>query len=430
MMKKIKKITAAVIAGAMLCGMFSGCSDSSSGKKSNPVAVDEWGEVDMEVALSYETDVDALVARLEEKTVDPSKPVSENSSKKTIEVFNYLRENYGTNTITAQQMFNTKQYEDVVYYKCSNDLPAIKGFDLIFVTSSGDVTQIDDAIEWHTKSSGLITLTWHWNVPKDIDKPAMGKAFYSDEITNFSLENAVTPGTKEYEQIINDIDLITIQLQRLEAAGVPVIWRPLHEASGAWFWWGGVSTSGNREDTFTKEEAYKKLWYIIYDRLENYHKLTNLIWVWNGQSSRLTVNPNTYDITGTDVYPNTLTHAAQVAKYNELVDMTYEGKMVALTECGYIPDIKDMQENNSIWLYSMPWCGDFIYDAASSTPKLDANGMPSVNPERLTEEFLSEYMASENVITWSKMPQWEGTEKNIPEDLDLLFKLAELAARD
>lgn len=429
-MKKIKKITAAVIAGAMLCGMFSGCSDSSSGKKSNPVAVDEWGEVDMEVALSYETDVDALVARLEEKTVDPSKPVSENSSKKTIEVFNFLRENYGTNTITAQQMFNTKQYEDVVYYKCSNDLPAIKGFDLIFVTSSGDVTQIDDAIEWHTKSSGLITLTWHWNVPKDIDKPAMGKAFYSDEITNFSLENAVTPGTKEYEQIINDIDLITIQLQRLEAAGVPVIWRPLHEASGAWFWWGGVSTSGNREDTFAKEEAYKKLWYIIYDRLENYHKLTNLIWVWNGQSSRLTVNPNTYDITGTDVYPNTLTHAAQVAKYNELVDMTYEGKMVALTECGYIPDIKDMQENNAIWLYSMPWCGDFIYDAASSTPKLDANGMPSVNPERLTEEFLSEYMASDNVITWSKMPQWEGTEKNIPEDLDLLFKLAELAARD
>lgn len=429
-MKKIKKITAAAIAGAMLCGLFSGCSDSSSGKKSNPVAVDEWGEVDMEVALSYETDVDALVARLEEKTVDPSKPVSENSSKKTIEVFNYLRENYGTNTITAQQMFNTKQYEDVVYYKCSNDLPAIKGFDLIFVTSSGDVTQIDDAIEWHTKSSGLITLTWHWNVPKDIDKPAMGKAFYSDEITNFSLENAVTPGTKEYEQIINDIDLITIQLQRLEAAGVPVIWRPLHEASGAWFWWGGVSTSGNREDTFAKEEAYKKLWYIIYDRLENYHKLTNLIWVWNGQSSRLTVNPNTYDITGTDVYPNTLTHAAQVAKYNELVDMTYEGKMVALTECGYIPDIKDMQENNAIWLYSMPWCGDFIYDAASSTPKLDANGMPSVNPERLTEEFLSEYMASENVITWSKMPQWEGTEKNIPEDLDLLFKLAELAARD
>lgn len=429
-MKRIKKITAAVVVGAMLCGMFSGCSDSSSGKKSNPVAVDEWGEVDMEVALSYETDVDALVAKLEEKTVDPSKPVSENSSKKTIEVFNYLRENYGTNTITAQQMFNTKQYEDVVYYKCSNDLPAIKGFDLIFVTSSGDVTQIDDAIEWHTKSSGLITLTWHWNVPKDIDKPAMGKAFYSDEITNFSLENAVTPGTKEYEQIINDIDLITIQLQRLEAAGVPVIWRPLHEASGAWFWWGGVSTSGNREDTYAKEEAYKKLWYIIYDRLENYHKLTNLIWVWNGQSSRLTVNPNTYDITGTDVYPNTLTHAAQVAKYNELVNMTYEGKMVAMTECGYIPDIKDMQENNAIWLYSMPWCGDFIYDAAASTPKLDANGMPSVNPERLTEEFLSEYMASDNVITWSKMPQWEGTEKNIPEDLDLLFKLAELAARD
>ena len=55
--------------------------------------------------------------------------------------------------------------------------------------------------------------------------------------------------------------------------------------------------------------------------------------------------------------------------------------------------------------------------------------MPYINTERMSEEFLKEYMTSENVITWSKMPQWEGTEKNIPEDLDLLFKLAELASR-
>lgn len=424
-MIKFKKITALSLAAVMLCASLSGCSGGEeSGGKSNPVAVDEFGDVDMEVALAYETDVDALVAKLEEKEIDPSKPVSENANKKTVEVFNWLRENYGTNTITAQQMFNTKQMEDAVYYKYTDDLPAIKGFDFIFSTSSGDYTQVDDAIEWHTQSSGLITMTWHWNVPKDIDKPNMGKAFYSDEITNFSLQNAVTPGTKEYEVIIHDIDLIAIQLQRMEEAGVPVIWRPLHEASGSWFWWGGVSRDGSTED------AYRKLWYIIFDRLENYHKLTNLIWVWNGQNARLQVNPNTYDITGTDVYPSSQDHSAQLNKYNELKAMTYDGKMIALTECGYIPDIKDMKEKDAVWLYSMPWNSDFVYESTGSTPTLDSNGMPYINTERMSEEFLKEYMASENVITWSKMPQWEGTEKNVPEDLDLLFKLAALASRD
>lgn len=424
-MIKFKKITALSLAAIMLCAPLSGCNGGGESEaRSNPVAVDEFGDVDMDVALAYETDVDALVAELEAKEIDPSKPVSENANKKTIEVFNYLRENYGTNTITAQQMFNTKQMEDAVYYKYANDLPAIKGFDFIFSTTSEDYTQVDDAIEWHTKSSGLVAMTWHWNVPKDIDKPGMGKAFYSDEITNFSLQNAVTPGTKEYEVIIHDIDLVAIQLQRMEEAGVPVIWRPLHEASGGWFWWGGVS----RDES--KENAYRKLWYIIFDRLENYHKLTNLIWVWNGQNTRLQVNPNTYDITGTDVYPSKQDHSAQLNKYNELKAMTHDGKMLTLSECGYIPDIKDMKEQGAVWLYSMPWYGDFVYASTSSTPTLDSDGMPYINTERMSEEFLKEYMASENVITWSKMPQWEGTEKNVPEDLDLLFKLAELAARD
>lgn len=427
-MIKFKKIAAFIMAATMLLTSFTftACSSESSGGTSNPVAVDEFGDVDMEVALAYETDVDALVAELEAKEVDPNKPVSENANAKTVAVFNFLRENYGKNVITAQQMFNTKQMEDAVYYKYTNDLPAIKGFDFIFSTTSGDVTQVDDAIEWHTKSSGLITMTWHWNVPKDVDNPSKGKAFYSDEITNFSLQNAVTPGTKEYEVVIHDIDLIAIQLQRMEAAGVPVIWRPLHEASGSWFWWGGVSRDNSIED------AYRKLWYIIFDRLENYHKLTNLIWVWNGQSSRLTVNPNTYDITGQDVYPNTEDHSPQMGKYNELKEWTYEGKMMALTECGYIPDIKEMQEKDAIWSYTMPWNSDFVYavSGSSSTPVLDENGMPSINTSRMSEEFLKNYMASENVITWSKMPQWDDTEKNVPEDLDLLFKLAELANRE
>ena len=418
-MLKLRKLTAAALSAALLCTYLSGCSGSGTAVLSNPVAVDENGDVDMEVALAYQTDIDALLASLAEKPVDPTKPVSENTNEKTLAVFNYLRENYGTNTFIAQQMYSSDQYEDTMYYTVTGDLPAIKGFDMLHVTGSGDVSQVDEAIEWHTYSGGLVTFTWHWFVPRDIDNPSMGIAFYTDEIINFSLANAVTPGTAEYEQIIHDIDEVAIQLQRLEAAGVPVIWRPLHEAAGGWFWWGKAS----RDTTMT--DNYKKLWYIVFDRLENYHKLTNLIWVWNAQSATMTVDPNTYDISGTDIYPNSETHTAQASEFNKLRDMTAEGKMIALTECGYLPDIEDMKDKNAMWLYSMPWCGNFVY-AGGNVPDLNLDGIPSINTERMSEEFLKGLFASENVITWNKLPDWEGTERNLPEKTEMRIAFANL----
>lgn len=417
-MSGFRKITATALSAALLCTYLAGCSGSSA--LSKPVALGEDGDVDMSVALAYETDFDALLETLEAKPVDPAKPVSENTNEKTLAVFNYLRENYGTNTFAAQQMYSSDQYEDTVYYTVTGDLPAIKGFDMLHVTGSNDPTQVDEAIEWHTYSGGLVTFTWHWFVPRDIDNPSMGKAFYTDEIINFSLINAVTPGTGEYEQVIHDIDHVAIQLQRLEAAGVPVIWRPLHEAAGGWFWWGKASR--NTEET----DSYKKLWYMVFDRLENYHKLTNLIWVWNGQSSLMTVDPNTYDISGTDIYPNSETHSSQSTEFNKLKDMTAEGKMIALSECGYIPDIEDMKDKEAMWLYSMPWCGDFVYAGTSASPNLTLDSMPSINTERMSEEFLKGLFASENVITWSKLPDWEGTERNLPEKTELRLTWASL----
>ncbi len=421
---RFKHIAAAILAGAMLCTNFAGC-DTSGSAKSNPVAVDENGEVDMEVALKYETDVDALVAELESREVDPTKPVSQHLNKKTLEVFNYLREIYGTKTLIAQQMMNSKSYEDDVYYKANKDLPAIKGFDFIFSNlPTPDNTMVDDAIKWHTESGGLVTFTWHWQVPVDIESNGTGKAFYSEKIKNFSLKNAVTPGTAEYEVIIKDIDTIAIQLQRLEAADVPVLWRPLHEASGSWFWWGGF----DREDPL--QEHYKKLWYILFDRLENYHKLTNLIWVWNGQDARHHVSPNTYDIAGMDVYANENDHSSQLGSYNTLMKIVPEGKMLALSECGNLPGLEEMEKDGFMWLYSMLWNGEFICEVggSSSTPVIDDDGMAKINTKRMSWEFFTDYLKSDKVVTWNKLPTYENTTREIPEQVDLRFKLAEWSA--
>lgn len=82
-----------------------------------------------------------------------------------------------------------------------------------------------------------------------------------------------------------------MELLKLQKAGVPVLWRPLHEAEGKWFWWGAKGP-----------EACKKLWALVYDRLTKHHKVNNLIWTWNSVASDWYPGPSTVDVLSTDVY--------------------------------------------------------------------------------------------------------------------------------
>lgn len=399
---------------------------------SNPIALNSEGDIDMDTALAYETDYEAMKAYFESREVDPTKPVSENAqtNEKTMEVWNYLRSVYGKQVITCQQMMGNECYEDLVFYNATNDLTAMKGYDFIFCTGSyHSDDMIDEAIEWSKESGGLCAFTWHWNVPKDIDNPDGGYAFYTSEITNFSQVNAVTPGTKEYETVIHDIDLIATKIQRMESEGVTILFRPLHEASGAWFWWGlqGRDSATN--------EVFQKLWYMIYDRLENYHKLTNIIWVWNGQNPHTAIHPNAFDIEGIDRYYDQEDISAEalstyyekcygeLAGYDkycaELAGMDSTGKMMALTECGYIPDPDGIKAANTMWLYYMVWNGDFIYETdAAGKAMVDLNGTPHPNPKKgITNEMLAEYFSNDLYITHNKLPEFSFGVREIPQQI-------------
>lgn len=43
-------------------------------------------------------------------------------------------------------------------------------------------------------------------------------------------------------------------MQRMENQNVTVLWRPLHEASDGWFWWGNAGA-----------EPYKWLWFSVWN---------------------------------------------------------------------------------------------------------------------------------------------------------------------
>ncbi len=104
--------------------------------------------------------------------------------------------------------------------------------------------------------------------------------------------------------LIRDIDAISEQLKILQDNNVTVLWRPLHEASGGWFWWGCRG-----------KDAYQWLWNLMYERQTHYHKLNNLIWVWNGQDPDWYVGDDRCDIIGEDVYADARNYDAQAMRF-------------------------------------------------------------------------------------------------------------------
>ena len=148
-----------------------------------------------------------------------------------------------------------------------------------------------------------------------------------------------------------DIELIAAELQTLEDAGVTVLWRPLHEASGGWFWWG----RGDRSDGLPAAYAEVVLWRHLFDRLTNDYGLNNLIWVWNGQSAVWYPGDDYVDIVSYDVYDGNQNYESQVSLFNLTGSFPLQQKMVAMSENSNIPDPDNMTADGARWLWFCVW---------------------------------------------------------------------------
>ena len=188
-------------------------------------------------------------------------------------------------------------------------------------------------------SAAVVAVMWHWNAPSGllnttytnsdgrVVDASWYRGFYTDA-TTFDLSLAMAdPSSEEYGLILRDIDAIAAQLERLDTAGVPVLWRPLHEAAGGWFWWGAHGP-----------EPYLKLWNLLFDRLTNYHGLTNLIWVWNGEHADWYPGDATVDIVSTDIYAADRDYSPQLASFGAATYYASSPKIVALSENGVLLD--------------------------------------------------------------------------------------------
>ena len=242
----------------------------------------------------------------------------------------------------------------------SGKIPAMRAFDFIWDSQStynqyngGVVRQqrnVQRAIDWWNQG-GIVAWQWHWFIPKI----GGGGTFGTDIVMDLNL--GTTPGTAEYNYLIRDMDIAAANLLRLRDAGVPVLWRPYHEAGGQWFWWGKDGPA-----------TYKKLWKMMFDRYTYHHQLNNLIWVNNTDFTLEDWYPgdDTVDILATDQYPPPGVHEIFPAVWEKFTQHNTPGKIIAMSENGAIPDPARLQAEAVGWSYFCTWSSVFILDGKTN----------------------------------------------------------------
>ncbi len=327
-----------------------------------------------------------------------------NASDSTKRLYNYLCDVYGEHILSGQQEYcgshNYNSWNDPDTFIKDNEAefqyilektgeqPAIRGIDFLAYNTTSDWRDQapERCIEWVNEYGGIATVSWHWNVPTE--KGSTETAFYVEStgntpFTTFSVTNAVTEGTWEHELILKDIELIAGELQKLEDADVPILWRPLHEAEGAWFWWGAEGP-----------ESCKALYRLLYDQLTNVYGLDNLIWQWTGYTYETSADwypgDDVVDMVGYDKYNavDGLPNLSSISStFYSLVQSTDGEKMVAMTENDSIPSLENLVNDKAAWLYFCPWYMNYLTSEQN-------------NPvENLVEIYQSEYC-----ITLDELP--------------------------
>lgn len=382
------------------------------------------GENTLEISKSwgwstfdYMTAEEAVLAPIK---ATQTQPVDLEATAETKSLMAYLAEVYGSHIISGQQEIYQYGPHNFEYeFEYLNDLtghyPAIRGFDFLncanILYGSEDGTT-DRMIDWVKNKNGIVTASWHITVPKKMAGYKVGdtnidwgNATYNPKETDFVTSNVLKEGTVEREYYLKALEALAGQIQKLQDAGVPLIFRPLHEAeggggeTGSWFWWGKDGSA-----------VYKELWKLTYKTLTEDYGLHNIIWEWNSYNFDTSANwypgDEYVDIIGYDKYNCTqyleennwnpsLAHddSAISPIFYGIMEKYNSAKMIAMAENDCFSTVGNLTSEKAGWLYFCTW-----YDGGGD----DINFLS--NPIFNTKEDTIEMYQSDYCITLDELP--------------------------
>lgn len=227
-----------------------------------------------------------------------------------------------------------------VRFACG-DYPAVYGWELgnLEHDSAANIDRVNFKqmktwIREGYKRGGVITLSWH------LDNYHTGGSAWD---TTAAVRD-ILPGGRAHEAYKQDLDRLADFVNDLRGGSIfrrhhiPVIFRPFHEHTGAWFWWG---------KTHTSPEDFKALWKFTVAYLRDEKKVHHLLYSFStsynfdDEAGMLEFYPGDewVDMLGIDFYAynNNPETWAEFRKVQTILVETAEkrGKVPALTEFGF-----------------------------------------------------------------------------------------------
>ena len=232
------------------------------------------------------------------------------------------------------------------------DWPAVMGFELGGI-EMGDQKNLDsvpftrmrEEIIKHHERGGIITISWHPRNPlTTIEGGGLAGQKFPEgtawDVTDTTVVKNILEGGSKHELFKIWMQRVSDFLATLKDSNdnkIPIIFRPWHENTGSWFWWG--------EKLCTAEE-YKALWNMLQDKLDA-DGFSNLLWAYSpGMAADLTEEKylerypgnERVQLVGIDGYQwgTKEDFVAQLdANLEMLVNFAkHRYKIAALTECG------------------------------------------------------------------------------------------------
>ena len=257
---------------------------------------------------------------------------------------------FGQQHATDEHISSTASEGDV--YEMTGKYPAVFGWDAGLALRGAEKPGSGSDRETNAKilarkiadadsKGAIVTLSAHWY------NPGTGGDF--NDTTAVASE--LLPGGKYSSTFNKELDAIAStaqQAKRSDGTLIPIIFRPLHENNGSWFWWGATHASASE---------YKELYRYIVDYLRDIKGVHNLIYayspggVFNGDpTDYLATYPGDQwvDVLGYDEYDTDNSSEdsgnwiGTVIKDLKMIrdEAASRGKIVALTEFGRSGDRK------------------------------------------------------------------------------------------
>ncbi|MDE7132763.1 MAG: glycoside hydrolase family 26 protein [Lachnospiraceae bacterium] len=164
---------------------------------------------------------------------------------------------------------------------------------------------------------------------------------YTPGTTSGNIVSRIMPGQDLNYLYTDYLDLIADYAKAVEGDGITILFRPLHENTGSWFWWGAA---------FCDEQAYINLYRYTVDYLKETKNVHNIIYVYGPGSEAANVGEYSarypgdayVDMIGYDLYhsnpspENEAGYLQSIKKQNTILRdfATAHNKLYAITETG------------------------------------------------------------------------------------------------